>query len=148
MRPRPQHDEITRGFHGVDVSHKTRGRAHKPPAEPLDRVLARPAEHEPGLPDGLFRDGVRRFGPSRPTSPGSLPGRSAMRLSPRQGLDEIGALHREPAAGQWARRSTVICGRPRPEAWVARPAAGRYGVTVTTENMPALKWPGMLQTKR
>ena len=29
-----------------------------------------------------------------------------------------------------------------------RPAAGRYGVTVTTENMPALKWPGMLQTKR
>jgi hypothetical protein len=30
----------------------------------------------------------------------------------------------------------------------ARPAAGRYGVTVTTENMPALKWPGMLQTKR
>ena len=29
-----------------------------------------------------------------------------------------------------------------------RPAAGRYGVTVTTVNMPALKWPGMLQTKR
>jgi hypothetical protein len=27
-------------------------------------------------------------------------------------------------------------------------AAGRYGVTVTTENMPALKWPGMLQTNR
>ena len=24
----------------------------------------------------------------------------------------------------------------------------RYGLTVTTVNMPALKWPGMLQTKR
>ena len=39
-------------------------------------------------------------------------------------------------------------GRPWVDAWAARPAAGRYGVTVTTENMPALKWPGMLQTKR
>jgi hypothetical protein len=39
-------------------------------------------------------------------------------------------------------------GRTWVDAWAARPAAGRYGVTVTTENMPALKWPGMLQTKR
>jgi NAD-dependent DNA ligase len=42
----------------------------------------------------------------------------------------------------------VTGGRPWVDAWAARPAAGRYGVTVTTENMPALKWPGMLQTKR
>jgi hypothetical protein len=27
-------------------------------------------------------------------------------------------------------------------------ATGRYCVTVTCENMPALKWPGMLQTNR
>jgi hypothetical protein len=42
----------------------------------------------------------------------------------------------------------VTGARPWVDAWAARPAAGRYGVTVTTENMPALKWPGMLQTKR
>ena len=44
--------------------------------------------------------------------------------------------------------TSVTGGRPWPDSWAGRPAAGRYGVTVTTKNMPALKWPGMLQTKR
>ena len=44
--------------------------------------------------------------------------------------------------------STVTGARQWPDAWAGWLAAGRYGVTVTTENMPALKWPGMLQTKR
>jgi hypothetical protein len=40
-------------------------------------------------------------------------------------------------------------GFPHRRPTVGRAAgAGGYGVTVTTENMPALKWPGMLQTKR
>ena len=49
-------------------------------------------------------------------------------------------------------RDQGVCRKPRLTRVVGhqggRPAAGRYGVTVTTENMPALKWPGMLQTKR
>jgi len=38
---------------------------------------------------------------------------------------------------------------PQPTGRAGRaPTGDRYGVTVTTVNIPALKWPGMLQTKR